>query len=157
MKTSISSSASIRLFARKVNCAYYPCKEGFIIGADHEVLSYAGMRDHPMKDQIENYTKRVRELAEHVRGNEQATKQSLVTPVFTALGYDLTDPRECIPEFQDPPEGEVDLGNVPPVYRTEATDDLASFGDRRGTAPCGSIPDDDLATGLDVRLDRHAE
>ena len=40
------------------------------------------------------------ELAEHVRGNEQATKQSLVGPLFTTLGYDLTDPRECLPEYR---------------------------------------------------------
>jgi len=53
-----------------------------------------------MKDLIDGYVKRVRELAEHVRGNEQATKQSLVGPLFTLLGYDLTDPRECIPEFR---------------------------------------------------------
>jgi hypothetical protein len=53
-----------------------------------------------MKDLIDNYVKRVRELADHVKGNEQATKQSLVGPLFTLLGYDLTDPRECIPEFR---------------------------------------------------------
>ena len=53
-----------------------------------------------MKENIENYIKRVRELAEHVRGNEQATKQSLIGPLFTLLGYDLTDPRECIPEYK---------------------------------------------------------
>lgn len=53
-----------------------------------------------MKDAIEAYVKRVRELAEHVRGNEQATKQSLIGPLFTLLGYDLTDPRECVPEFR---------------------------------------------------------
>lgn len=53
-----------------------------------------------MKDAIDGYAKRVRELAEHVRGNEQATKQSLIGPLFTLLGYDLTDPRECIPEYK---------------------------------------------------------
>ena len=53
-----------------------------------------------MKEIIESYIKRVRELAEHVRGNEQATKQSLIGPLFTLLGYDLTDPRECIPEYK---------------------------------------------------------
>src|SRR5262249_14497970 len=35
-----------------------------------------------------------------VRGNEQATKQSLIAPLFTLLGYDMTDPRECIPEYK---------------------------------------------------------
>jgi hypothetical protein len=53
-----------------------------------------------MSEAIIAYVKRVKELAEHVRGNEQATKQSLIGPLFTILGYDLTDPRECIPEFR---------------------------------------------------------
>ncbi len=51
-------------------------------------------------EQVQGYVKRVKELAEHVRGNEQATKQSLIGPFFTMLGYDLTDPRECIPEHR---------------------------------------------------------
>jgi hypothetical protein len=33
-----------------------------------------------LREQIELYTKRVKDLAEHVRGNEQATKQSLIGP-----------------------------------------------------------------------------
>ena len=49
---------------------------------------------------MQQYVKRVQDLAEHVRGNEQATKQSLVGPLFTLLGYDLTDPRECVPEHR---------------------------------------------------------
>lgn len=53
-----------------------------------------------MKEVVEGYIKRVRELAEHVRGNEQATKQTLIGPLLTTLGYDLTDPRECIPEYR---------------------------------------------------------
>jgi predicted type IV restriction endonuclease len=53
-----------------------------------------------LRDQIDNYVRRVKDLAEHVRGNEQATKQSLIGPFFTMLGYDLTDPRECVPEFK---------------------------------------------------------
>src|SRR4051812_35335022 len=53
-----------------------------------------------MKDTIAAYAKRVRELADHVRGNEQATKQSLIGPLLTILGYDLTDPRECVPEYR---------------------------------------------------------
>ena len=53
-----------------------------------------------VREQVEGYVKRVKDLAEHVRGNEQATKQSLIGPFFTMLGYDLTDPRECIPEFR---------------------------------------------------------
>jgi predicted type IV restriction endonuclease len=53
-----------------------------------------------VREAIEAYVKRVKELAEHVRGNEQATKQSLIGPFFTMLGYDLTDPRECVPEYK---------------------------------------------------------
>src|SRR5271166_4486646 len=53
-----------------------------------------------MREALQQYVKRVQDLAEHVRGNEQATKQSLVGPLFTLLGYDLTDPRECIPEHR---------------------------------------------------------
>lgn len=53
-----------------------------------------------MREALQAYVKRVGELAEHVRCNEQVTKQSLVGPLFTILGYDLTDPRECIPEHR---------------------------------------------------------
>jgi hypothetical protein len=53
-----------------------------------------------LREQIEQYVKRVKELAEIVKGNEQATKQSLIGPFFTMLGYDLTDPRECMPEYK---------------------------------------------------------
>jgi hypothetical protein len=51
-----------------------------------------------MRDALQAYVKRVQDLAEHVRGNEQANKQSLIRPLFTLLGYDLTDPPECVPE-----------------------------------------------------------
>lgn len=53
-----------------------------------------------MKDVLETYIARVRDLSEHCQGNEQATKQSLIGPLFTMLGYDLTDPRECRPEYR---------------------------------------------------------
>lgn len=53
-----------------------------------------------VREQVENFVRRVKDLAEHVRGNEQATKQSLIGPFFSMLGYDLTDPRECIPEYK---------------------------------------------------------
>ena len=53
-----------------------------------------------MKEALEGYTKRVVELVDHVRGNEQATRQSLIGPLFTLLGYDLTDPRQCLPEYK---------------------------------------------------------
>ncbi len=53
-----------------------------------------------LRDQIDAYVKRVKDFADHVRGNEQATKSSLIGPFFTMLGYDLADPRECIPEYK---------------------------------------------------------
>lgn len=53
-----------------------------------------------MKDALAAYVKRVGDLAEHVKGNEQATKQSIIGPLLTLLGYDLTDPRECVPEYR---------------------------------------------------------
>ena len=54
-----------------------------------------------MRDAIAAYVKRVKELAEHCKGNEQATKKSLIEPLFTLLGYDVTDPRECVPEHRE--------------------------------------------------------
>src|SRR4051794_19326104 len=53
-----------------------------------------------MKEQLEKYVKQVKEWHEHCRGSEQATKQSLIGPLFTLLGYNLTDPRECVPEYK---------------------------------------------------------
>lgn len=53
-----------------------------------------------LREEIDAYIKRVKELAEHVQGNEQATRQSLIGPFFALLGYDLTDPRECVPEYR---------------------------------------------------------
>ena len=53
-----------------------------------------------MKETLAAYVKRVSELQEHVKGNEEATKQSLIAPLFMLLGYDMTDPRECMPEYK---------------------------------------------------------
>jgi hypothetical protein len=41
-----------------------------------------------MKEQLEQYVKRVKERHVDGRGNEQATKQSLTVPLFEILGYD---------------------------------------------------------------------
>ncbi|NLX95248.1 MAG: hypothetical protein GXY83_03635 [Rhodopirellula sp.] len=54
-----------------------------------------------MRDAIVAYVKRVKDLAEHCKGNEQATKRSLIEPLFTLLRYDVTDPRECVPEHRE--------------------------------------------------------
>ncbi len=53
-----------------------------------------------MREALASYVNRVKELADHVKGNEQATKHSLVGPLLTLLGYDLTDPRQCLPEYR---------------------------------------------------------
>lgn len=53
-----------------------------------------------MREELLAYVKRTVELSEHCKGNEQATKQSLIAPLFALLGYDLTDPRECMPEYK---------------------------------------------------------
>ncbi|HEX3598078.1 MAG TPA: hypothetical protein VHU80_23370, partial [Polyangiaceae bacterium] len=53
-----------------------------------------------IRESIDAYIRRVKELSDRVKGNEQATKQSLIGPFLTMLGYDLTDPRECIPEYK---------------------------------------------------------
>ena len=68
-----------------------------------------------MREALQAYVKRIGELAEHVRGNEQATKQSLVGPLFTTLGYDLTDPRECLPEYRVNFGPNRSVGRVDPV------------------------------------------
>jgi len=52
-----------------------------------------------MKEQIELYVKKVKDVHELCR-DEQATKASLIAPLFGILGYDMTDPRECIPEYR---------------------------------------------------------
>jgi hypothetical protein len=55
-----------------------------------------------MKDALLAYVKKVKAIHEKVKGigNEQATKSSLIGPLFTLLGYDLADPEECVPEFK---------------------------------------------------------
>ena len=53
-----------------------------------------------MKEQLEQYVKQVKEWHEHCRGNEQATKASLIVPLFVILGYNMYDPRECRPEYR---------------------------------------------------------
>src|SRR5713226_9117704 len=56
--------------------------------------------ENTMKEQLEQHVKRVKELHELCCGNEQQTKQSLIAPLFAILGYDMTDPRECKPEYR---------------------------------------------------------
>jgi hypothetical protein len=53
-----------------------------------------------MKDQLEQYVRKVKDCYESCRGNEAATKAALVAPLFVILGYDVADPRECKPEYK---------------------------------------------------------
>jgi hypothetical protein len=53
-----------------------------------------------MKEQLEQYVSRVKERHQDCRGNESATKASLIAPLFAILGYDMADPRECKPEYK---------------------------------------------------------
>ncbi len=38
-------------------------------------------------------------VAEHIQGNEEATKNALIMPFINALGYNVFNPSEVIPEF----------------------------------------------------------
>jgi hypothetical protein len=55
-----------------------------------------------MREALQAYVKRVGELAEHVRGNEQATKQSLIGPLLTIEGAELNRLLEPASEFARP-------------------------------------------------------
>lgn len=50
------------------------------------------------KDALKVLGKRVEELKDSI-GTEEATKTSLIMPFFVALGYDLFNPTEFVPEF----------------------------------------------------------
>jgi predicted type IV restriction endonuclease len=95
-----------------------------------------------VKEAIELYVKRVRELVEHV-GSEEAAKKSLIEPLFVLLGYDLTDPRECVLEFKadfgkDRSTKPVDYAfykNGRPIFFVEAKDatrNLKGFDEQLG-------------------------
>jgi predicted type IV restriction endonuclease len=53
-----------------------------------------------VKEQLEQYVKKVKERHEFCQGNEATTKGSLIAPLFALLGWDTTDPRECQPEYR---------------------------------------------------------
>ncbi len=58
------------------------------------------MNDFDLRSKLAELSRRVRELHERVKGNEQATKQALIVPFFTLLGYDVTNPQECLAEHK---------------------------------------------------------
>jgi hypothetical protein len=50
-------------------------------------------------ERMENVCRKILDRMEKVSGNEQATKESLIKPFFTALGYDTEDPDSWLPEY----------------------------------------------------------
>jgi hypothetical protein len=45
--------------------------------------------------------RKVKERNKLCEGNEATTKASLIAPLFTLLGWDMADPRECQPEYRE--------------------------------------------------------
>ncbi|MGM0215021.1 type I restriction endonuclease [Enterococcus sp. AZ109] len=56
------------------------------------------MEMEKFKDELKTLGKRVVKLKDSI-GSEEATKTSLIMPFFAALGYDLFNPTEFVPEF----------------------------------------------------------
>ena len=50
------------------------------------------------KDQIKQLSERVVKLKENIQ-TEEATKTAFIMPMIQALGYDIFDPTEVVPEF----------------------------------------------------------
>lgn len=50
-------------------------------------------------DRLHEIAGQANKLAEHIRGNEEATKNALVMPFISALGYNVFNPMEVVPEF----------------------------------------------------------
>lgn len=50
------------------------------------------------QDTIKDFAKKVPDLVENAQ-SEEATKMSLVIPLFNLLGYNVFDPTEFCPEF----------------------------------------------------------
>jgi hypothetical protein len=82
-----------------------------------------------MKEHLEQHVKHVKEAHELCQG-EAVTKQSLIAPLFTILGYNMADPRECIPEYKAPfgkdrfrqPVDWAFCQNGQPIFLVEAKD-----------------------------------
>jgi hypothetical protein len=57
-----------------------------------------------VKEQLEQhlleYVNKVKENYESCKNNEAATKASLIAPLFALLGWDLANPKECMPEYR---------------------------------------------------------
>ena len=49
-------------------------------------------------EQLQRLSEQARKRQPHIRG-EESTKQSLVVPFLSVLGYDVHDPTEFVPEY----------------------------------------------------------
>lgn len=75
-----------------------------------------------MKEHLEQYVKKVKERQEFCQGNEATTKGSLIAPLFAMLGWDMSDPRECLPEYRaDFGKGEKSANPVDWAFATPPT------------------------------------
>lgn len=97
-----------------------------------------------MKEALAAYIKRVRELVEHVRDSEQATKLSLIGPLFTLLGYDMTDPRVSAHDrLQQDAQDELQHGRRGLEERVF----IAGSGRSEDVVDCGAIALQGMAQG----------
>ena len=69
--------------------------------------------DNSFFDKMAELCGRLRTRMDKVYGNEQATKESLIKPLFEALGYDTTDPDAWMPEYN---------ADIPGKKRSEKVD-----------------------------------
>lgn len=56
------------------------------------------MEADKFRDALKQVGKRVSELAQNIT-NEEQTKNAFIMPFFQALGYDIFNPLEFVPEF----------------------------------------------------------
>lgn len=78
-----------------------------------------------MKEDLDRFVKNVKEHHQFCIGNEETTKQSLISPLFKILGWNFDDPREVRPQYR------ADFGYgqraANPVDWAFAIDDVFSF------------------------------
>lgn len=83
------------------------------------------------KDQIKQLSERVVKLKDNIQ-TEEATKTAFIMPMIQALGYDVFDPTEVVPEFT------CDLG----IKKGEKIDDISRVVHRDTQSYFGILLDD---------------
>lgn len=53
-----------------------------------------------LKQTIRDLNKRMHVHGDELRGNEWLTRYALIDPILTALGWNLADPEQVIPEYR---------------------------------------------------------